>query len=107
MTARRTTRVLTAMTATVASVMALGCTTAAATPTAEKFVNFPRSASINNSSDLPIAVDPANFKVLTTAVASSWHIPIDGDTLASPGSRDGVNSIGFSANLPENVLGAY
>ena len=94
------------MTATIAAGLAIA-STASAAPATEKFVNVPRSASINSSSDLPIAIDPANFKALTTAVASSWRIPIDGDTLATPGSRDGVNSIGFSANLPENVLGAY
>ena len=95
-----------ALTATMAAGLALA-STASATPTKERFVNVPRSASINSSSDMPIAVDPAGFKALTMAVAYSWRIPIDGDTLATPGSRDGVNSIGFSANLPENVLGAY
>jgi hypothetical protein len=104
---RRTARKLGLMTAAAASALALTCGPAAATTTGERFVSIPRTASINSSSDIPVAVDGANFKALTTAVATSWRIPIDGDTLATPGNRDGVNSIGFSSNLPENVLGAY
>src|SRR5689334_16951393 len=103
---RRTARKLGLMTAAVASGLALTCGPAAAATT-ERFVNIPRTASINSSSDIPVAVDAANFKTLTTSVAASWRIPIDGDTLAVPGTLDGVNSIGFSSTLPENVLGAY
>src|SRR3954466_11282540 len=80
---------------------------AASAATGERFVNVPQIAAINSSTDVPIGVDPVYFKSLTTAVAYSWRIPIGGETLALPGSRDGVNSIGFSSTLPENVLGAY
>jgi hypothetical protein len=103
----RTARKLGLVTAAIASGLALTCGPAAATTTGERFVNIPRTASINSSSDIPVGVDAARFKTLTSDVASSWRIPIDGDTLAVPGNRDGVNSIGFSPNLPENVLGAY
>ena len=103
----RTTSKLGLMTAAIASGLALMCGPAAAMPTGERFVNIPRTASINSSTDIPVGVDATGFKALTTAVAVSWRIPIDGDTLAAPGNRDGVNSIGFSANLPGNVLGAY
>jgi hypothetical protein len=105
MRSRRTQCLLGSTAAAIASGLLLA--PGAGASTGEKFVHFPRTASINSSSGVPVAVDPANFKALTTAVASSWGIPIDGDTLASPGDRDGVNSIGFSARLPENVLGAY
>jgi hypothetical protein len=91
--------------AAIASGLALA--TAAPASTGERFVNVPQTAAINSSTDVPMAVDPVYFKSLITAVAYSWRIPIGGDTLALPGSRDGVNSIGFSATLPENVLGAY
>src|SRR4051812_38349472 len=100
----RTARMLGAMAAAISG-LAMSCGTAAAA--GERFVDPPRSASINSSSEVPIEVDPAYFKTLTTAVATSWRIGIDGDTLATPGVRDGVDSIGFSAAVPENVLGAY
>jgi hypothetical protein len=91
-----------------AAISGLAMTCGAAQAAAgERFVNPPRSASINDSSEIPLQVDPVYFKTLTTAVATSWRITLDGDTLAAPGARDGVDSIGFSAALPENVLGAY
>ena len=96
---------LSATTAALASGLVLACGASAAS--VERFARAPRTASINSSSDVPLAVDPADFKTLTTLVAGSWRIPIDGETLATPGTRDGVDSIGFSATLPENVLGAY
>jgi hypothetical protein len=100
----RTARMLGAVTAAIASGVFLTCSAAAAP---ERFVHFPRSASIDTANGVPLGVDPANFKTLTTLVAGRWQIPIDGDTLATPGVRDGVDSIGFSPTLPENVLGAY
>src|SRR3954451_15411679 len=101
----RTARMLGAMTAAAASGLAMTC--GAAQASGERFVNPPRGASINSSSDIPIEVDPATFRALSAAVATGWRITIDGDTLATPGMRDGVDSIGFSAVLPQNVLGAY
>ena len=93
------------MTAALASGLVLACTAGAA-PT-ERFTRFPRSASINSSSDIPLTVDGEHFETLTTLVAGHWQIPIDGETVATPGNRDGIDSIGFSSTLPENVLGAY
>src|SRR6266550_1934177 len=78
----RTARMLGAL-AAVASGLAMACAPAEAA--GEHFVNAPRNASINSSSE----------------------IAIDGPTLAAPGALDGVNSIGFSAGLPQDVLGAY
>ena len=100
----RTARMLGAMAAAMSG-FAMACATAHAG--GERFVNAPRNASINSSTNIPLEVDPAYFKTLTTAVATSWQIGIDGDTLASPGVFDGIDSIGFSSALPENVLGAY
>jgi hypothetical protein len=94
-----------AIAAALASCLVLACPASAAS--AERFTTFPHSASINSSTDLPLNVDSERFKTLTTAVAASSGIPVDGDTPAVPGVKDAVNSIGFSANLPENVLGAY
>jgi hypothetical protein len=85
--------------------LAMMCGTAYAA--GERFVDTPRHASINSSTDIPMNVDPPGFKTLTTLVAGRWQITIDGDTIATPGTRDGVDSIGFSSALPENVLGAY
>jgi hypothetical protein len=100
----RTARMLGAMAAAISG-LAMTCATAGAT--AEHFVDAPRTASINSTSSIPIEVDPATFSSLTTAVAEHWLITIDSATLATPGNRDGVNSIGFSAALPQDVLGAY
>jgi hypothetical protein len=100
----RTARMLGAM---AAAVSGLAMTCAAAHASGERFVDSPRHASINSSTDVPMNVDPSTFKTLTTLVAGHWQIAIDGDTLAAPGSRDGVDSIGFSGALPQNVLGAY
>jgi len=91
--------------AAAASGLALACASAEAA--SEHFVDAPRRASINSSSEIPIAVDPAYFATLTTAVAAGYRITIDGSTLARPGVLDGVDSIGFSADLPQDVLGAY
>ena len=52
------------MTAALASGLVLACTAGAA-PT-EQFTRFPRSGSINSSSDIPLAVDAEHFKMLTT-----------------------------------------
>jgi hypothetical protein len=90
-----------------AAMSGLAMTCGPACAAGERFVNMPRSASINSSSEVPIQVDPVYFKTLTSVVATSWRITIEGDTLATPGVLDGVDSIGFSAALPENVLGAY
>jgi hypothetical protein len=89
-----------------ASGLALACATTAAAAS-EHFVHAPGNASINIASSVPIEVDPARFATLTTEVANHWQITIDGATLATAGARDGVNSIGFSATLPQDVLGAY
>jgi hypothetical protein len=102
----RTARTLGAMTAALASGLILACATAGAA-TRERYVRFPASASINSASDVPFGVDPATYKTLTTLVAGSWRISIQGDTLATPGARDGIDAIGFSSTLPQNVLGAY
>src|SRR5947207_13088383 len=98
----RTARTLGAMTAALASGLVLACTAGAA-PT-EQFTRFPRSGSINSSSDIPLAVDAEPFKMLTTLVAGYWQIPIDSETVATPGNRDGSDSIGFSSTLPEQEL---
>jgi hypothetical protein len=90
-----------------AAISGLAMTCGPAYAAAERFVNAPRHASINSSSDIPMNVDPTAFKTLTTLVAGRWQIAIDGDTLATPGTKDGVDSIGFSGALPQNVLGAY
>ena len=101
----RTAWTLGAITAAIASGLVLACTATAAPK--ERFTRFPRSASINATGDVPLGVDPSSFKTLATIVAGTWRIPIDGDTLATPGVRDGIDAIGFSSALPENVLGAY
>jgi hypothetical protein len=99
----RTARTLGAIAA--ATSLALAGTASAATR--EHYASFPGTAAINSTSNIPLNVDPARFKTLTTLTAGHWQIPIEGDTLAAPGVKDGVNSIGFSSTLPENVLGAY
>jgi len=91
--------------AAAASGLAMACAPAEAA--GEHFVNAPGNVSINSSSEIPIDVDPGYFAMLTTAVATGYRIAIDGPTLAAPGALDGVNSIGFSAGLPQDVLGAY
>src|SRR5436305_13595730 len=81
----RTARMLSATTAALASGLVLACGASAAS--VERFARAPRMASINSSSDVPLVVDPADFKTLTALVAGSWRIPIDGETLATPGTR--------------------
>jgi hypothetical protein len=102
----RTTRTLGSIAAAIVSVLVLA-STAAAAPSREYYASWPHTAVINSSGDLPLNVDPARFKTLTTLIAGHWQIPVEGDTLAAPGVKDGINSIGFSSSLPENVLGAY
>ena len=102
----RTARTLGTITLAAASSLTIACSASAAAAR-EHFTSAPRSAAVNSANGIPLGVDPARFKTLTTLVAGGWHIPIEGDTLATPGDRDGVDSIGFSSTLPENVLGAY
>jgi hypothetical protein len=71
------------------------------------FVGAPRSAAINLDSSFPLEVSPDRFAALTDAVAGGWRLSVRGVTLAEPGARDGVNAIGFSTALPDDVLGAY
>ncbi|MEA2442016.1 MAG: hypothetical protein QOH76_3440 [Thermoleophilaceae bacterium] len=74
----------------------------------ERYVHPPSHASINSSDSVPMEVTPSDFVTLTTAVAERhWDLQIDGATMAPPGARDGVNSIGFTSGLPRDVLGAY
>jgi hypothetical protein len=101
----RTARMLGATAAAIASALVPACTATAAAR--EHYTRAPRTASVNSSSGIPLNVEPTHFKTLTTLVAGHWQIPIDGDTLATPGVQDGVDSIGFSSTVPENVLGAY
>lgn len=103
----RSTRTLGAIAAAIASGLLLASSATAATGTREHYTSWPHTAVINSSSDVPLNVDPTRFKTLTALVAGHWQIPIEGDTLAEPGVKDGINSIGFSSSLPENVLGAY
>jgi hypothetical protein len=87
-------------------------TLAAAAPvagaaSADWYTVAPRSASINVQDGFPLEVRPDHFADLTGSVATGWKLGIDGVTLAEPGALDGVNSIGFSNALPDDVLGAY
>ena len=80
---------------------------AAGAASADLYTVAPRTMSINLQDGFPLEVQPDRFAALTDAVAAGWRLGIDGVTLAEPGARDGVNSIGFSSALPEDVLGAY
>jgi hypothetical protein len=91
----------------IAAAISLAFAGTASAATREHYATFPGTAVINSTSNVPLNVDPTQFKTLTTLAAGHWQIPIGGDTLAAPGVKDGVNSIGFSSTLPENVLGAY
>src|SRR5215210_2499069 len=89
-------------------IAALALTSAAGAATRDRYVNPPRSASINSADFVPLEVDPGRFEALTTTVAESrWGLRIDGPTMATPGARDDVNAIGFTSALPRDVLGAY
>jgi hypothetical protein len=91
-----------------AAVAALATATTAQAAIHDRYVHAPRSAWINNSDAVPMEVDADYFAALTTAVAEDgWGLRIRGATLATPGARDGVNSIGFTSALPQDVLGAY
>jgi len=73
----------------------------------DHFVGAPRSAAINLDGGFPLEVTPDRFAALTGDVAGGWQLSLDGVTLAEPGALDGVNTIGFSNALPDDVLGAY
>jgi hypothetical protein len=89
-------------------IAALAVPAGAEASTRDHYVHPPRSAAINGSDSIPLEVDPDRFGALTTAVAENrWGLRIDGSTMATPGARDGVNSIGFTSALPRDVLGAY
>ena len=73
----------------------------------DHYSRAPRTAAINVQDGFPLEIRPDRFGALTEAVAAGWNLKIAGVTLAAPGTRDGVNSIGFSTALPNDVLGAY
>src|SRR5690349_21488705 len=81
----RTARTLGAIAAAIASGLLLASTATAATASREYYASWPHTAVINSSSDVPLNVDPARFKTLTTLIAGHWQIPVAGDTLAVPG----------------------
>jgi hypothetical protein len=70
-----------------------------------RFGKHGRTSFATSSAQIPAAIDAVNFKQLVTKTAARWGLKARGWTNRVAGVQDGHSVAGFSADVPEGVLG--